>query len=214
VTWENWRSAVAKSVVDIPRSRSSSDTFDSSVAFLRAAAWAASRAAVSIAAAEVWPSPRPLQRMTQSHKASRPRPWRELASMPASPARWQLLQQRSGWRWRGPPLTGGRLQGTSVPTPHLPPLRPPPPGLRQAASPAGPAPRGARVTRGLASDQTPQDSAPSKARIRHTYRKNQENRRNNSQARKLTEVAGRISSSNARHAHSNPRSRVPRATTF
>jgi hypothetical protein len=53
VTWENWRLVVAKSVMAVPRPRSSSDTLASSTAFSRAATWAASRAAVLVAAATV-----------------------------------------------------------------------------------------------------------------------------------------------------------------
>jgi hypothetical protein len=69
------------------------------------------------------------------------------------------------------------------------------------------------MSRGPASNLMPQESAPSKTRISHTSRKNQENQRNKFQAKKLTEVAGRISSSNAWRAHSNPRYRVLRAVT-
>jgi hypothetical protein len=53
VTRENWRPVVAKSVVVVPRSRSSSDTLASCVAFSRAAAWAVSRAVVLVVAATV-----------------------------------------------------------------------------------------------------------------------------------------------------------------
>jgi hypothetical protein len=53
VTWENWRLVVAKSVVAVHKSLSSSDTFVSKAAFSRAAVWVASRAMVSVVAVTV-----------------------------------------------------------------------------------------------------------------------------------------------------------------
>jgi hypothetical protein len=69
------------------------------------------------------------------------------------------------------------------------------------------------VSRGPASNLMPQETAPSKTRISHSFRKNQENRRNKFQVKKPTEVAGRINSSNVRRAHSNLRSKVLRGAT-
>jgi hypothetical protein len=53
VIWVNWRLIVGKSIVAMFKSLSSSDTFASRVAFSRVAAWATSRAVVSVVAATV-----------------------------------------------------------------------------------------------------------------------------------------------------------------